>query len=145
MTAVTIPQVRQALASAISANIPSLRSASTVPGAVNPPAAIVRPARGTVIEYHQSMATTGMDSAITMFMDVTVLVSVAHDRAGQNLLDGFLAESGPLSINAAIEKDYTLGGLISFAAVERAQGYGVIEWGGQQYLATTLVVMVAAP
>lgn len=137
----TIPAIRQALATQIHAQIPSLRSAPVVPGQVSPPVAVVRPSRSVVIEYEQSFG----PGAMNVYFDVVLLAAAGSDRASQNLLDSFLATSGSTSVYAAVQADPTLGGIVSYAAVTRAQGYGMMEWAAVEYLSSTLIVEVGNP
>ena len=136
-----IDGIRAALAAQIAAQIPGLRTTATVPGQISPPAAVVRPARGTFVTYGQTMG----DNATDLTFDIIVLTAAGSDRTGQTELDGCLSPDGPVSVWAAIRADPTLGGAVSYAYLDRASGYGLMEYAGVQYLAATLSVIAGAP
>jgi hypothetical protein len=136
-----ISGIRAALAGQIAAQIPGLRTVATVPGQISPPTAVVRPARGTFITYGQTMG----DNAADLTFDVIVLTASGSDRSGQTELDSYLSPDGPQSIWAAIRTDPSLGGAVSYAYLDRASGYGLMSYGGVEYLAATLSVICGAP
>ena len=119
--------------------IAGLRVHDTVPGQVSPPAAVVAPAPGTFLTYN---VTT--DGAEDVTLVVTLLVSDAVDRAAQDALDAYLADSGASSVKAAVDGGITLGGAAHFATVTSARNYGLIDYGGVQYLGCEFVVTVGA-
>lgn len=137
---VAIPAVRAALAAQVTAQIPGLRNAPTVPGQISPPMAVVRPARGTVVDYQETF-----DGGMTIFMEIVILVAMGNDRTGQTNLDGYLQPTGATSVFAAVQKDPTLGGVVADAHVTHAQGYGLIDYAGVEYIGSTLIVEVMAP
>lgn len=136
----TITAVRTALAAQISAQVAGLRAIATVPPQVSPPAAVVRPARDSVIEYKMTF-----DGAADMFFEVVLLVATGSDRTGQADLDAYLSPTSSSSVYLAVQADPTLGGVVASAEVVRAQGYGYIEWGGVEFLGSTLLVEVMSP
>ena len=54
---------------------------------------------------------------------VRALSGAVGDIAAQRTLDKFLANSGPSSVKAALEKDRTLGGVVQTLRVTRHTGY----------------------
>lgn len=136
----TIPQIRNALGAQIGANAQGLRDATTVPDEINPPVCVVRPSRGKVIDYQETF-----DGGQHFYFEAVVLAAVGATRAAQTLLDGFLSPTGAASVLQAVQKDPTLGGVVSWAAVTQAQGYGLVQWAGVDYLGSTLIVEVMAP
>jgi len=81
-------------------------------GVINPPAAVVAPASGTVVDYDTS---SGSDD---MLFVVTVLVSKASARAGQDELNAYMASSGAQSIPAAINGDLGDAAGVDYLGVE---------------------------
>lgn len=77
---------------------------------------------------------------------IMVLVNRSSDRAGIDLLEGYMSQSGASSIRAAIEADPTLGGVVSSAWVQKAgPPVGVtIATSGAVYLACPFLVPVHA-
>jgi hypothetical protein len=45
-------------------------------------------------------------------------------------------------VYAAVQKDPTLGGKVSYAAVIEATGYGLANWNGVDYLACSLILNI---
>jgi hypothetical protein len=80
------------------------------------------------------------DGEVQLNLLTIVLVSAANDNTGQVALNAVLASSGPSSINAAVQKDPTLGGVVEFAVVQQVTTYGVVEYAGQQYMGATFTV-----
>lgn len=132
MTAITA--IRDGLKARLE-TIPGLRAHDTVPGQINPPAAVVR---RTSIAFD---ATMGRGSDDLTFV-VTLFVQVGNDRTAQDALDGYLATSGATSIKAAVEGEETLGGIVSFARVASAGEDVLVEYAGVQYLSVDFVIEV---
>jgi hypothetical protein len=105
------------------ATIPGLRVSDTVPGAVNPPQAVVG------VPPVDSYVTSLGGVRPTLAPTVTVLVSAAMDRTGQLALAAYADPSGPLSVPAAIAADPTLGGVVGGCQVTRFDPLGVEEVG----------------
>lgn len=134
MTSVTA--IKDGLAARL-ATISGLRVHATPPGAINPPAAVIRRAQ---TRYDSTMARGSDDHAFV----VTVFVSLASDAAAQDQLDAYLATSGASSIKAAIEGEDTLGGIVHFARVVSAEEDRTLEYGGVVYVAVDWIVEVTA-
>ena len=130
-----LSDVRAALAAAVD-NVPGLRASPAFTGEINPPVGIVVPARGPFITYTETFEQNVADYSL----EVILLVSYADDRAGQLLLDGYLSATGPNSVRAAVAADQTLGKVVDYAVVTDAQDYGLISWGGVEYLGARLLV-----
>lgn len=104
------------------------------PGQIIPPAVVVIPNRPAII-YGQTF-----DQEVQLNLLAIVLMSAANDDYGQVALNGALASSGSASINAAIQKDPTLGGAVEYAVVVQVPTYGLIEYAGQQYIGASFAV-----
>ncbi|HEX6969858.1 MAG TPA: hypothetical protein VF174_13760 [Micromonosporaceae bacterium] len=117
--------------------IAGLRVSDTVPGQVNPPAAVIAP---DSISFDSTMARGSDDFVFIVYL----IVGTAVDRIGQDKLDGYLAGSGASSVKAAIEADESLGGVANFARVSGVRQYGLIEYAGVQYIGAEFVVEVNA-
>lgn len=129
--------LRQALAGALG-TIPGLRTSAFVPGAPNPPVAIVGQ---WTAEYDQTMG-RGFDRYL---LTVRLIVAPTADRQAQERLDAFCASSGPSSIKAAVESDQTLGGVASTVRVVRiGPAPQAFDLGGQEYLGTDIEIEVMA-
>jgi hypothetical protein len=132
----TFPQVRQAVADYLTASI-GLRATPNRFGAVNPPMAVVAPQTGSLIRYQVST-----DGETDYSLRAIVLVSEGDSTSGQDALDAYLSPVGALSVHAAVQKDPTLGGQVSYCAVIEATGYGLTNWNGVDYLAASLVLNI---
>ena len=130
-----LSDVRTALAAAVD-NVPGLRASADVPGQVSPPMAVIAAARGSFITYSETFEQNVAD----FLLEIILLVSYADDRAGQLLLDGYLAPTGANSVRAAVAVDPTLGKVVDWAVVTEAQDYGLITWGTETYLGARLLV-----
>lgn len=113
--------------------ISGLRAYDTVPGSVNPPAAVVRRRRTS---YDATMARGSDDLEFV----VTLFVSSANDRAAQDALDSYLATTGTTSVKAAV--DGNLNSTVSFARVATAEQERLVEYAGITYLAVDFIVEV---
>lgn len=122
------------------ATINGLRAHEDVPDVVTPPAATVRPAPETFIQWDTTFARGSDDYTFV----VTLFVSRASDRQGQLALDAYLAGSGTKSIKAAIEGDETLGGLAMWTHVVEARNYGPFTYAAEQYFGCEFLVSVGA-
>lgn len=116
--------------------ITGLRAHDTVPGTVNPPAAIVEPS--PPFTYHEAMGSTS--PLATFRFRVHVLVTAVSDRAGQDKLDAYCSTSGASSVRAAIEGDRTLGGTVADCVVLTCDEYGTAEAGSNTYYSATFTV-----
>ncbi len=131
----TISELRTGIATNL-ATISGLRTSATVPDNINPPIAVVMPAR---IEYDTSFARTGGDE-----YEFTVLVIVGRvdERSAQNNLDGYCSGSGASSVKAAIERDKTLGGKAFSLRVTSLRNYNQLTVGDTTYLSAEFAVQV---
>jgi hypothetical protein len=128
--------VRQAIATYLTSAI-GLRATANRFGAVNPPMAVVAPQTGSVIRYAATM-----DGETDYTLRAIILVSEGDSASGQDTMDGYLSPVGASSVHAAVQKDPTLGGKVSYCAVIEATGYGLMNWNGVDYLACSLVLNV---
>jgi len=133
-----ISAVRLALGAAVASVTPKLNYFGYVPDAVSPPCFYA----GEVdIAYAGDNRLTFNGQPVT---DVTcmLLVSKADDRAGQVLLDGYLATTGATSVKAAIESDQTLGGAAKAVHVHHVDGYRLYTVGDKVFYGARLRVLV---
>lgn len=137
MTQPTFSAVRQAVATYLQNNITGLRASASRFGQVNPPMAVVVPQTGSLIRYSVTM-----DSETDYSLRAVILVSEGDSSSGQDLLDVYLSPTGAQSVYAAVQKDPTLGGQVSYAAVIEATGYGLTQWNGLDYLACSLILNI---
>lgn len=120
------------------ATISGLRAHDTMPEQLNPPAAVVGgPER---IEFDSTFA-RGADRYL---IPIRLFASRADARAGQDLLDGYLAASGPTSVKAAIEGDGTLGGVAHTTRVTEARNYGKYTVADVEFLGVEFLVEIIA-
>ena len=135
MTQATITQARSALATQL-ATIDGLRTASTRAAQITPPMAVVMPGQGTFIRYK-----TTLSGSADLVFRIVLLLAAADSSIGQDAMDPYLATSGDQSILAAVQADDTLGGVVEYAEVMDATGYGLINWNGVDYLGCSFTVV----
>lgn len=121
----SISAIRDALAAQLQ-TITDLHAYDTIPGTIQTPAAIVEPDE-PFIQFDSTMGRGSDDLAFT----VLVLAQEGTIRTAQDDLDGYLATAGARSVKAAVDGD--LGGVVSFARVVSAGGYGQYEFNGISY------------
>jgi hypothetical protein len=135
---VNLTAVRNALAAQITSQT-GLRAAGQAHDSVVVPAAVVVPGN-PVITYGATM-----DGTVTASLVVLVLVSYAVSPAAQQALDAYLGVGGPgTSVPDAIAADPTLGGLVEWAVPVSVSSYGLVQWGGVDYLGARLAVSVGS-
>lgn len=127
------------------ATISGLRAHAFVVGDVVPPAAIVIPGdpgrkNAMAIAYNATMGRGSDDFLFTILL----LVANKVERTSQEALDAYLAGSGAQSIYAAIDGEDTLGGVAHFTRVVGVRDYGLVSYGGQQYVGAEFMVEVTA-
>lgn len=132
----SISTIRDALKTRL-ATITGLQVYDTVPGQITPPCAVIRRRRGP------SPATLGSTNHDYTFV-VTVITSLADDRAAQDKLDSFLSGTGAASIITAIDGDIDLGSTVEYAQVTDIEADEVIEVGAIKYLGADIVVEIGA-
>lgn len=132
----TFPAVRQAVAAYLTSSI-GLRATANRFGTVSPPMAVVAPQTGSLIRY--SVTT---DGETDYSLRAIILVSEGDSASGQDEMDAYLSPTGANSVYAAVQRDPTLGGAVSFAAVIEATGYGLMNWNGIDYLACSLILNI---
>jgi hypothetical protein len=132
----TFAAVRAALATYLTSSI-GLRATPNRFQQINPPMAVVMPQTGSFIRYSVSM-----DGETDYTLRVIMLVSEGDSLSGQDLLDVYLSPTGTQSIYAAIQKDPTLGGQVSFCAIIEATAYGLMNFQGIDYLAAHLTIQI---
>lgn len=132
----SISELRAGIATNL-ATITGLRTGATIPENVNPPFAIVAPSSMT---YHMAMR-NGMT---TYNFVITLVVSRADARSGQNALDAFCSSTGSSSIRSAVESDRTLGGKAFDCVVTQMRNYGSLAIGDNTYLAAEFDLTVQA-
>jgi len=130
------PTVRQAVATYLTNSI-GLRATANRFGQINVPMAVIVPQTGTLIRYAQTF-----DGETDYNLRAIILVSEGDSTSGQDLLDGYLSPVGASSVHAAVQRDPTLGGVVSFCAVIEAAGYGLANWNGVDYMSCSLVLNI---
>ncbi|MFC9088995.1 hypothetical protein [Nocardiopsis dassonvillei] len=135
----SVSAIRRGLATRLK-TISGLLVYDFVRGSVTAPAAVIKPgvAGREAVTFDK---TFGRGSDALVFV-VLLLVAPASDQVSQDSLDAYMDGDGTKSVKAAIEGDETLGGLVSFAHVVSVREYGLVEWGGVQYLGAQFVVEV---
>lgn len=129
-----IAQVRQGLAD--NANtVEGLRCFGYIPDSAAPPVFFA----GEVEVTFDRTFGRGLDD---LMIRCRVLVPSADDRAGQALLDRYLAGSGEWSIKEALESERTLDGACDDLHVVRVTGYGRYEFNESNYLGAEFTVRV---
>jgi len=136
MPQLDFPGVRQAVATYLTSTI-GLRATANRFGAVNPPMAVIAPQTGSLIRYNVST-----DGETDYSLRAVILVSEGDSASGQDLMDAYLSPVGANSVHAAVQKDETLGGQVSYCAVIEATGYGLMNWNGVDYLACSLILNI---
>lgn len=133
MTDVTA--VRKGLATAAD-TITGLRALHYPPGVVNVPLFFV----GSVA---WDLDDGGPELADTLTVTCRLLASAAaSERDGYELLDGYMAPSGPTSVRAALEADRTLGGVCLTLRCAVWTRPGVWSHGAVQYIGAELQIEV---
>lgn len=107
-----------------------------LPGQINVPAAVIAPGGGSFLTYRSS------NFSHDLTLDVTLFVQRGQDRSATDLLDLFLADTGDLSVYAAVDADSTLGGEVDDARVVQAKDWGVWTFGEISYLGVIFTVEV---
>jgi hypothetical protein len=133
----TMSDLRTRLATNL-ATISGLRTAATIPDAINPPVAVIFPSS---ITYDTAFARSGGDEYEFI---VTVIVGRMDERSAQNKLDGYCNPTGSTSIKTAIQSDRTLGGQAFDCRVTNLRNYNQVTVGDTTYLAAEFVVQIYA-
>jgi hypothetical protein len=136
VTQPTFTAVRAALAAQLN-TIAGLRATANRNAQISPPAAVVMPVTGSFIRY-----STTFDGECDLMLRAILLVAEGDSTSGQDNIDPYLATTGAQSVYAAIQADPTLGGVVSWAALTEATGYGLINFAGIDYLGCHLIVTV---
>ena len=133
MTQPALGAVRDAVAAYLTASVPGLNASKNF-AQINVPMAVVLPTTGTFLRYSVTF-----EGETNYSLRTVMLVSQGDSLSGQDLLDAYLAVSGTSSVYAAVQKDPTLGGQVSYAAVIEATAYGLMNFGSVDYLAASLI------
>ena len=131
----TLTQVRQALATTLQ-TIPGLNAYAEYAEQITTPAAIVLPVQGTFLSY------ATMDGALDVTLRAALCVARGDGSAGQALMDPFLATTGTQSVFAALQASPGLGGVVSYANLMEATGYGPITVGTVDYLGCHMIISI---
>lgn len=115
--------------------IAGLRTNDVSPGSITPPCAIVGV---PPVDYDRAMAGGLME----LHMTITVLVSAAMDRAGQQALAAYANATGSSSVKAAIDAGPTLGGVVDGCKVENFRPLGLEEVGQIGYFGGVFEIYV---
>jgi hypothetical protein len=128
--------IRVALAAQLD-TIPGLRAYANRTDQVDPPAVLVLPIQGSFIRY--AVAT---DGSAEFGLRAVLVTSKTDSTSGQAAMDPFLDVTGPSSIYANIQANSTLSGVVQYAALMEATGYGPLTIGAIDYLACHLIVNI---
>jgi hypothetical protein len=118
--------------------ISGLRVSADYLPSVNPPAAIIMP------QPRQALRFDALGGSVSYLLRVILLGSYTEDTSSQALMDGYLASTGPASIAAILAANPTLSGACDYCNMDTVNGYGLMDWAGQQYLGTQILLTVAA-
>ncbi len=136
MSGWTFADIRQGLAERLE-TIPDLRVFTTVPGQLNPPAALIITGDPFVV-YDETF-----DPTDTLNFDIVILVGKGSlSQRIQEQLDAYCSRSGDQSVVQAIHGDDRLGGRVSYVQVRQAGGYGTFQVGDQDYVSVLFPVTV---
>lgn len=121
-----------------------LRTSELELAKINPPVAMIG------LDDSQWGATEGGGVGMDRIpFKITLVVSRADARSGQNALDAYLATEGPYSIKYAIEHDSDglakLDGLCDRIRASGHQNYGFIEIGGVIFLGAEILAYAMCP
>jgi hypothetical protein len=136
MTQPSLAAIRTALATTLDA-IPGLRAYANRSSQVDPPAVLVLPIQGTFIQYGATF-----DGAANFSLRAVLLTAKGDSTDGQAAMDPFLDVSGASSIYACLQANSTLGGVVQFAALMEATGYGPLSVGAMDYLGCHLIISI---
>ena len=132
----SISAIRAALAGTLN-TIPGLTATANYQAQVNPPMALVLPQTGQILTFDT------VNGDVTYMLRVILLVSYGEDASSQAALDAYLDPTGSGSVIGALRTDSRLGGVVAYCVPTTAVGYGLIEWAGNQYFGTTVMVSAA--
>lgn len=104
------------------------------------PFTIDAPAAVFSLEQIDFDTTMSRGSDDIMFL-ATLFTQMGSDR-GEDQLYAYMARSGALSINDAIDGDTTLGGLAMYAAVTRVRAPGIANFGGSDFYGVAFEIVV---
>ena len=114
------------------------------PDQITVPCAIVLDRQG---EYHQALGDPGHSQVTLEVLVLTGTIGSAGIARSYRELDPFISPTGPQSVKAAIEGDYTpgvgaLGGIVDSVVVERYRDKGRLTFGGPEYIGVRFDVTV---
>jgi len=135
----SLSAVRDALAAQLD-TITGLTVHATIPGSVNPPAAVVAPATGQFLTFDTTMSRGSDDLAFR----VIVVTGRGDDTTAQANLDAYLAGAGAQSVKVALEADQDLGGTVQYVTVDSVGDYGLHGFGGVDYFGAVFTVTCGA-
>jgi hypothetical protein len=130
---VGLAAVRTALKTRLE-TIDGLRVYDTAPDAVVPPAVVIKPAPGQLIDYNSA---TGVDD---LRFTLILVVPRRDEGAAQDELDSYLARSGANSIYATISGLAVPG--TDFAEVMNASDYGGYTYANETFFGCKFLVVV---
>lgn len=121
--------------------IPGLRVSPQFVSIVEPPAAVILPVTGQGLKFDT------LDGGVTYALRVVLLAQYSQDTSSVAAINSYIATTGTYSLAQVIKNNPRLPGVYDYVTMDSLRGYGLMEWGGQQYLGTTafLTVMAATP
>lgn len=135
----TFSEVRQALADRI-ATISGLTVCATIPDSIMPPTAIIGPPDKIPFLHYSDT----FDGGVTYLLAIRVYVSRADAPLAQLALDPYVAPTGAQSLDATIDDDPSLGGVVEYSNLVQVQGYGQYIIGDIAYIGAEWLVKVMA-
>lgn len=132
----SLAAIRVALANQLD-TISGLRAYANRSDQVDPPAVLILPIQGSFIRYG-----VAMDGSAEFSLRAVLVTAKTDSTSGQAAMDPFLDVTGSQSIYANIQANSTLGGVVQYAALMEATGYGPLTVGAIEYLGCHLVISI---
>ena len=138
----TIPEIAEAVATALSTNIDGLRTEAYLPDIIAPPTALVS------LQQVEKQATYA-DGIINFHFNILIIVSRVSDRTGWETVELYasqMSDDNPQSIHGALYQDRTLGGVVSDVTYLGSSAPHAIQIQGDEavYLALECSIIVYA-
>lgn len=118
-TTATLAQIRQGIADNLSDAITGCQVSPYILSNFTPPAIMIRPVSDDAVTYGMAMG----EGSQNWYLLVVGYVGAVNDIGAQQNLDEWIAPAGVNSINAAIDADPTLGGIVASAQVQTCRAY----------------------
>ncbi len=113
--------------------ISGLRVYTRRPGTAEPPAAII-----SLQSIDYDMTFDKLEDSVFL---ITLFTQMGSDR-GEDQLYSYMDKGGANSINACIDADQTLGGVVQYSNVTKVQTPGIATFAGMDYYAAAFELVV---